>query len=74
MNKALALADQFFVDRRNNITPTRTFMGTDEELKTFYCCAQALALREAAFRFVEESRYFEATRLREMADDLESKP
>jgi len=32
---------------------------------------QAQALRDAAFKFVDESRYFEATRLREMADELD---
>ena len=32
---ALEVANTSFVDRRNNIMPTRTFMGNDDELLTF---------------------------------------
>ncbi len=31
----LTLADGSFVDRRNNVLPTKTFMGIDDEVLTF---------------------------------------
>ena len=37
MNKddVLRIATECFVDRRNNVTPTKTFMGNDDELSNF---------------------------------------
>lgn len=42
------LADTSFVDRRNNILPTRTFMGTDEELVSFARLIEAKTREECA--------------------------
>lgn len=35
----LKLADECFVDRRNNVLSIKTFMGNDKELEDFYRAA-----------------------------------
>lgn len=41
------IADQCFVDRRNNVIPTKTFMGNDDELQNFAARLEAEWMKDA---------------------------
>jgi|LakMenEpi03Aug12_release.lakeMendotaPanAssembly.Ray.scaffolds.fasta_scaffold1267311_1 hypothetical protein len=41
------IADQCFVDRRNNVLPTKTFMGNDDELQNFAARLEAEWMKDA---------------------------